>query len=66
MQSPPQTPSEVAALLGGRVTTRTVVRWCRSGRITTIGKLGGTTGAWLIGPEGVDQARELVGQDAAA
>jgi hypothetical protein len=69
MQIPPGpafTPSTVAEILDGRVTARTVTRWCRAGRITTIGKLAGTRGAWLIGPEGVDQARELVGQDTAA
>lgn len=63
MEHNPLTASDVAALLaaapGGGPSTRTVNRWCRAGKVTTVGKLGGETGAYLIGPEGVEQARKL-------
>lgn len=61
---PPRTPAEVAAEIG--VSSRTVLRWCQKGRIDTVGKLAGPLGAWLIGPEGVDQARALAKNEVAA
>ncbi len=53
------TPAEVAAETG--MSARTVKRWCKDGKIVTEGKLGGHTGTWLIGPEGVEQAHRLAG-----
>lgn len=53
----PMTPARVAAEVGR--TARTVKRWCRDGKIATIGKLHGASGAWLIGEDGLAQARAL-------
>ena len=53
----PRTASSVAIEVD--MSPRTIKRWCRDGKISTVGKLDGSTGAWLIGPEGVEQARRL-------
>jgi len=52
-----QTAASVAAEI--KMSSRTVKRWCRDGKIATVGKLAGPNGAWLIGPEGLEQARRL-------
>ena len=51
----PRTASSVAIEV--EMSPRTIKRWCREGKIATVGKLDGSTGAWLIGPEGLEQAR---------
>jgi predicted site-specific integrase-resolvase len=60
----PLTTTEVAAAVGR--SPRTVKRWCRDGRIAVVGKLAGQTGAWLIGAEGLEQARALAFEEDAA
>lgn len=55
--SQPRTATSVAIEVN--MSPRTIKRWCREGKIETVGKLDGPTGAWLIGPEGVEQAKHL-------